>query len=673
MFRWAIRATNKIVFTTFGFAKFIIPMTLSVVIVNYNVKYFLEQCLISVFKAMKDIKGEVFVVDNASVDGSCQMVKERFPDVKLIENTQNHGFSFANNQALRLVSGEYVLVLNPDTVVGEDTFSKCLKFMDEYPDAGSLSVKMIDGKGHFLPESKRALPSPMVSFYKIFGFAKLFPHSKKFARYHLGHLDENQTHEIEILPGAFMFIRKKALDKAGLFDESFFMYGEDIDLSYRIIKSGFKNYYFPETTIIHYKGESTKKGSINYVMVFYRAMIIFARKHFSQKNAFIYTTLIYIAIYFRAALSIAKRILKRYIEPFTDAVIITLGIVVIVPFWEKFRFSSTNIYPDKLVMVLSIACIAIWLISIWLSGGYDEPRKKLAAAKGVAIGSVVILLLYSLLPEEMRFSRAIILLLSVWSIGLIQLTHIGYALIRKEPRRDIRKPKRIVIVGKHDEAIRVESIMSQASVNKQLMGIVSPSNDLIQNDSLGTLAQLNEIVRVNEIDEIIYCSSDVSSHEIIKSMLSLVSQGVDFKIAPPDSLSVIGSNSIDTAGDLYTVDINAISLPSNKRFKRILDITTSTALIALSPVLVFFGNGIITMLRNSLRVLIGKRTWVGYIGKNEKGLPHIKQGVFPPIKSSEIESLSNGQVEKINMLYAKNYSISKDIKAIWINIAQRTR
>jgi hypothetical protein len=204
-------------------------------------------------------------------------------------------------------------------------------------------------------------------------------------------------------------------------------------------------------------------------------------------------------------------------------------------------------------------------------------------------------------------------------------------------------------VGKHDEAIRVESIMSQASVNKQLMGIVSPSNDLIQNDSLGTLAQLNEIVRVNEIDEIIYCSSDVSSHEIIKSMLSLVSQGVDFKIAPPDSLSVIGSNSIDTAGDLYTVDINAISLPSNKRFKRILDITTSTALIALSPVLVFFGNGIITMLRNSLRVLIGKRTWVGYIGKNEKGLPHI------------------------NMLYAKNYSISKDIKAIWINIAQRTR
>lgn len=668
MLQRTIKPINKILFTTFGVAKLTISMTLSVVIVNYNVKYFLEQCLISVFKAMKGIEGEVFVVDNASVDGSCRMVEERFPGVKLIENSQNHGFSFANNQALRLVSGEFVLVLNPDTVVEEGTFSKCLKFMNEHPDAGSLSVKMIDGKGKFLPESKRAMPSPMVSFYKIFGFAKLFPRSKKFGRYHLGHLNENQTHEIEILPGAFMFIRKKALDKAGLFDESFFMYGEDIDLSYRILKSGFKNYYFPETTIIHYKGESTKKGSINYVMVFYKAMMIFARKHFSQKNAFVYTSLIYIAIYFRAALSIAKRVFSRYIEPLVDALIITLGIAIIVPFWEKLRFSSINIYPDKLVILLSATYIAVWLTSIWLSGGYDKPRKKMAAAKGIAIGSIVILLVYSLLPEGMRFSRAVILLLSLWAVGFIQLAHIGYALIRGETGGDNRKPKQIIIVGKYDEAVRVENIMSQSPIPRQLIGIVSPSNNITQKNNLGTLAQLDEIVRVNEIDEIIYCSGDVSSHEIIRSMLTLVAQGVDFKIAPPESLSVIGSNSVDTAGDLYTVDINAISLPSNERFKRILDITTAAILIVLSPVLVFFGRGITIMLRNTIKVLIGKRTWVGYISKSVKGLPNIKQGVFPPIKLSSAKALNDSQVERLNMLYAKNYNISKDIKAIWTNI-----
>ncbi|MDD3892771.1 MAG: glycosyltransferase family 2 protein, partial [Bacteroidales bacterium] len=267
-------------------------MTLSVVIVNYNVKHFLEQCLISVFKSLNSIDSEVFVVDNASADGSCQMVRQRFPQVKLIENTVNYGFSYANNQAIRLAEGEFVLLLNPDTVVEEDTFAKCIAFMNEHKKAGSMAVKMIDGKGKFLPESKRAMPSPIVSFYKIFGLSRLFPKSKTFARYHLGHLSPNSTHEIEILSGAFMFIRKEALDKVGLLDESFFMYGEDIDLSYRILKGGYKNYYYPGTTIIHYKGESTKKGSINYVLVFYKAMMIFARKHFTSKNASLYIMLI---------------------------------------------------------------------------------------------------------------------------------------------------------------------------------------------------------------------------------------------------------------------------------------------------------------------------------------------------------------------------------------------
>jgi GT2 family glycosyltransferase len=238
-------------------------MKLSVIIVNYNVKYFLEQCLFSVKKALEGIESEIFVVDNNSVDGSCQMIKEKFVDIKLIENDENEGFSYANNQAIRMATGEYILLLNPDTVVEERTFAKCIKFMEGHPEAGGLGVKMIDGKGNFLPESKRALPTPLVAFFKIFGISKLFPGSKLFNKYHLGYLDPGKTHEIDVLPGAFMFLTKDALDKIGLLDEDFFMYGEDIDLSYRLLLGGFKNYYFPETTIIHYKGESTKKGSLN--------------------------------------------------------------------------------------------------------------------------------------------------------------------------------------------------------------------------------------------------------------------------------------------------------------------------------------------------------------------------------------------------------------------------
>ncbi|MCC6685243.1 MAG: glycosyltransferase family 2 protein, partial [Bacteroidia bacterium] len=232
-------------------------MKLSVIIVNYNVKHFLEQALHSVRKACAGIDAEVWVVDNRSVDGSVEMVQQKFPEVKLIANRENLGFSKANNQAILQSGGQYVLLLNPDTVVEEDTFNKVIAFMDRTPDAGSVGVKMIDGKGNFLPESKRGLPTPKVAFYKIFGLSKLFPRSHKFGRYHLGYLSENETHAVDVLAGAFMMLRKKALDETGLLDETFFMYGEDIDLSYRITKAGYKNYYFPETTIIHYKGEST--------------------------------------------------------------------------------------------------------------------------------------------------------------------------------------------------------------------------------------------------------------------------------------------------------------------------------------------------------------------------------------------------------------------------------
>ena len=225
-------------------------MKLSVVIVNYNVKYFLEQCLHSVRRAAENLQMEVFVVDNNSVDGSVKMVSEKFPEVILIENKDNTGFSKANNQAIKLSTGEYVLLLNPDTVVESDTFSKILNFMDSHPDAGGLGVKMIDGKGNFLPESKRGLPTPSVAFYKIFGLSKFFPKSRVFGKYHLGFLDKDQVNPVEILSGAFMLLRKSVLDKTGLLDETFFMYGEDIDLSYRITKAGYKNIYFPETTII---------------------------------------------------------------------------------------------------------------------------------------------------------------------------------------------------------------------------------------------------------------------------------------------------------------------------------------------------------------------------------------------------------------------------------------
>jgi GT2 family glycosyltransferase len=327
----------------------------------------------SVFKAIQNIEAEVWVVDNNSVDGSIAMIKEKFTNVKLIASKDNLGFSRGNNLAIKQSKGEYTLLLNPDTLVEEDTFEKVIRFMDSNPIAGGLGVKMVDGKGNFLPESKRSLPTPSVAFYKIFGLSSLFPKSKRFGKYHCGNLDKNKNHEIEILSGAFMLMRKEALDKVGLLDEDFFMYGEDIDLSYRLIKRGYKNYYFSDTRIIHYKGESTKKSSVNYVFVFYNAMIIFAKKHFSSKNASIFSFLIKIAIYFRASIAILNRVRKILTLPVLDALLLLGGILAFKNIWEsKIKGFS---YPNELLFYFIPAITGIILLSVALFGGYKKKIK----------------------------------------------------------------------------------------------------------------------------------------------------------------------------------------------------------------------------------------------------------------------------------------------------------
>lgn len=280
-------------------------ITLSIVIVNYNVCGFLEQCLLSLADAVKEIPHEIFVVDNASTDGSDTYIPRRFPQVKYIYNAENVGFARANNQAMALSSGRYVLLLNPDTVVGESVLSEACRFLDDHPDAGALGVKMLDGDGRFLPESKRGFPSPWVSFCKIFGLAKIFPRSPRFGRYHLRYLDENEINRVDVLSGAFMLLRRSTLDRCGLLDEQFFMYGEDIDLSYRMTLTGRHNYYLP-LRIIHYKGESTKTESLRYVRIFYQAMLIFLRKHYPHYKFFAQFS-IRLAIYLRASAAVVRR------------------------------------------------------------------------------------------------------------------------------------------------------------------------------------------------------------------------------------------------------------------------------------------------------------------------------------------------------------------------------
>jgi O-antigen biosynthesis protein len=649
-------------------------MDLSIIIVNYNVKHFLEQCLHSVYSAVKSLEVEIFVVDNNSVDGSCLMVEQKFPDVRLISNTENVGFAKANNQAVKQSKGEFILLLNPDTFVQEDTLLKCCKFMRIHPEAGGLGVKMIDGKGNFLPESKRSLPTPAVAFYKVFGLSALFPKSKIFGRYHLGYLDKEKTHEVEILAGAFMFLRKNVLDKVGILDETFFMYGEDIDLSYRIIKSGFKNYYYSDTAIIHYKGESTKKGSINYVVVFYKAMIIFANKHFSVKNAQLYKFLINIAIYLRATLGIIRRIGVTMFEPLLDFVLIYAGFFCIARYWASFWFGINKYYPpDFFIYIVPVYTLA-WLFFVYLFGGYEKKVKPASIFKGIASGTVFILLIYALLPESLRFSRAVLLLGALWALSGVFIVRLAGTYLFKSYRKLIlgKGIKRIAVVGSEVEAKRVESILAQSQIKYEFIGRVLSDNLENKSDSLGKIQQIKEIVKINKIDELVFCSQDIPARVIIESMLSINNPSTDYKIAPPESASVIGSNSINTAGDLYVVDINSLSKGVNKRKKRMFDMVSGIFLLLLSPVIAFYVKRPVGFLKNCLLVIFGKYTWVGVnFSTTQENFHHdVKPGILNP---ADVLLTGHSDIklnQRMNVMYAKDYKLSNDAAILWKCVRQ---
>jgi GT2 family glycosyltransferase len=639
---------------------------LSVVIVNYNVKHFIEQCLFSVLKASENLSCEVFVVDNNSVDGSVTLIKEKFPQINLIVNKTNTGFSVANNQAIKLAKGEYVLLLNPDTVVQEDTFTKIIAFMDSHSDAGGLGVKMLDGQGNFAPESKRGLPTPSVAFYKMFGLSRFFPKSKRFGKYHLSYLPENQINEIDVISGAFMLIRKTVLDKIGLLDESFFMYGEDIDLSYRIKKAGYKNYYFPETQIIHYKGESTKRSSLNYVVIFYKAMAIFSKKHFSGSNAFWFNALIHLAIFLKAGLALLSRFLKAFTVPMLDFSIVTLGLFVIKNIYQQNAGLDSDIYSQKLLSVAFPLYAVAWIIMVYFNGGYDKPIKLLKIVRGVLVGSVFILMCYSLLPESLRFSRALILLGTSWALICFIVTRLLFHFLKlKSYSLSSAKTKRIAIIGEEQEFNRVFNLLKETHANPSFVGFVSAENNGVHNPYyIGKIIQIDEIIKVHQINEIIFCAKDISTQFIINNMLTLVSSGVDFKIAPPESLSIIGSNNIDTAGDLYMIDVNSISKSNNKRNKRLLDIGISILAILFSPVLFFMQENKANFFINCFNVLFGFYSWVGYGKITDKALPEIKRSVLSPGMLIGDDADSD-KIKLANLRYAKDYKIEKDLIVIW--------
>jgi GT2 family glycosyltransferase len=605
----------------------------------------------SVFAASQNLGIEVFVVDNNSVDGSVTLVREKFPTVHLIANTENVGFSKANNQAIHLSQGRYVLLLNPDTVVEQDTFDKCVAYMDAHPKAGGLGVRMLDGKGRFLPESKRGLPTPAVSFYKIFGLSKLFPKSKKFGTYHLGFLDEHQTHEVDVLSGAFMLLRAVTLGKVGLLDEAFFMYGEDIDLSYRIQLGGYSNIYFPETKIIHYKGESTKKGSLNYVFVFYKAMVIFAKKHFSARYARLFSLAIHLAIYLRASASILKRVLTNLLWPAIDAALSVGFLYVLAKQWEQHQI----LFPAWAYEVLIPFYVGIWIFCSWLFGLYDRGTHVNQIWKSTFLGTIAILVAYALFPKEWQFSRLFILLGAAGFLVSYYLTRSLNALLFKG-RIDFGKlpKKRFGIVANQAEFDRISGLLQATYPEIEQMQQIAIS-ELPANAG----AQLEDIIRVHQLNEMIFSAKDVGASKIIQHMADTATLDLEYKIAQPDTSYLIGSSSIDQAGAYYNMHFDALQLPANKRIKRLFDLILGTLLLVLSPLLCWCFHKPRQFIKNIFQVLFGRCSFVGVRSQQDsskKGKLCILQPQINKEQPSELQAF----------IYTKTYTLIHDLTSVWM-------
>ncbi len=605
---------------------------------------------------------EVWVVDNASVDDSVEWVKAQYPEVKLIANEHNLGFSKANNQAIRKSQSEYVILLNPDTVVEEDSLRACIDFMDSHPDAGALGIRMIDGSGTFLPESKRGLPTPWVAACKTLRLHKLFPSVKAFNGYYLSYLDERENHAVDVLSGAFMLLRRSVLDEVGLLDEDYFMYGEDVDLSYRITKAGYRNYYYAGSSIIHYKGESTKKGSLNYIVTFYKAMILFAQKHYSKQQAGLYSLLIKAAILIHGTASFIKSKLIKFLLPLLDAVGILGSLYALSNFWEVYRYGDADYFSSTAYYINLPVYTAVWLLSLWLAGAYDRHKHIFKILRGVAIGLLILLSAYGLVSLEYRHSRMVLLLGAVSTafvvlVWRLLLWNMGGRLEGLSPKRN----RRLAVVGKEEEVTRVTGLIQNLMKNPVDIIKVSPQSQQ-GNYFRMSLADLDSAMDKSRIDEVIFCSKDVPASVITKWM-SKIGTKSRVKIVADQSTSIIGSPSKNSRGELYTVELSFNILePQHQRNKWLFDKLSSLLMIVLFPLGLAFSRKRAKYLPRSLQVLLGRRSWVGLDHRDQEWqtLPSIKDGVFTPVW----EEVDVAAVHGHNLSYCRDYLWTEDLNLV---------
>ena len=648
-------------------------MDLSIIIVNYNVKEFLQNLIHSIEKASSNLKKEIIIIDNASDDGSVDFIREKFPQIKLIANQKNLGFGKANNIGLKEATGKFILLINPDTIVAEDTFEKMIKFFELNPSAGLAGCKILNPDGTLQLACRRSFPGPWTSFTKVTGLSSLFPNSRIFARYNLTYLDENQTYEVDAISGSFMMMRKEVYEKVGGFDEQFFMYGEDLDLCYRIQKDGFKVYYVHSTQIIHYKGESTKRSSFDETKVFYSAMHLFVKKHLSSS--------LLVEIILRSAIAV------RSVFAFIGArKLVIISVILDFIVFDLCLFASEKIYhslsnwggfPDFAIPIVYSVPALIQIIVSFAIGNYKKDRLSVSKTLLSILISLPILTSLTFFFKDFAFSRAIVLITYVFLLVALSLWRIVFKIVfKKDLVDDDLKQKRTLIVGLNDNAIQIgKKIKKKKTDRRSVVGLIGFSNKNIGEkidlfDVIGTDQNIKRVIKENKINEVIFSSGDLTYNKMMEIVAKCREENVEFKIVGSNLDFIVGKTAVTMLDDMPVIDLQYnISIPQMRFIKAVFDFAIIIPSLILIYPYIFFKSKLVQTQSDFTKFVLGF----------PKVLSRSASLVGPDLTKSisdnflgktgltgywYIENENPEELEKLNFYYAKNQNIWLDLEIL---------
>lgn len=657
-------------------------MLVSVVIVNYNVRLFLEHALVSLQKAMEELEGEIIVVDNASDDGSAEMVRTKFPWVRLIVNGTNVGFAAANNIALHEARGRYLLLINPDTVVQEDTIKTMVNFFENNQTVGLAGCKILNPDGSLQLACRRSFPTPWIAFTKIVGLSVLFPLSRIFGRYNLTYLNPNETYEVDAVSGSFMFLRREVYEQVGGLDEQFFMYGEDLDWCYRIQQAGWKVYYVPTTQIIHYKGESAKRSNIDELKLFYDAMHVFVKKHMRRPS--LNHVVIRLGIAMRSWLAFLSKIVKPIGMMMTDWILIVLsfGIGRYIHLGRIFGLPEYA-YPALLIVPSAVIITIMMFLEVYTRYQYSIQRTALSIVFGYVVISAM-----TFFFKEYAFSRMMV----VYS-GLISLIALpGWRLLAGylSGREKGIFSRRTLIVGTEDTGYQVlRKLRNRIDNGYNVVGFIDTHGRRIGEkiagvEILGSIDNIGKVIREQKITDVIFSTPTISYTEILSVISKSRERAVNFRLVPSSLEVIIGKASIDHLDNIPLVEIAYnIDRPMNKLTKRLFDVLVSAfLLIAVYPLAMMMGilrkheSPAAKNLSMVPKVLSGELSLVGQplnlpasllhsLNGKSPGVYLGKKGITGLVQLNQQGELTDEEIENYILYYAKNQSLILDLEILF--------